>query len=61
MQRHTFIATVEVTAVVPPGTDYTSEDFANDIRDTVFLAVTEETPLDAIIMTVSPVNDLTKE
>lgn len=52
MSRKTFQLTVTVTAEEAPD-GYTAEDLANDVRDTVFLGITEETPLDVVVMTVT--------
>lgn len=50
--RNTFTLTIEVTAEnIPDG--YTAADLTDEIRDAVFSAVTY-TPLDVIVMTLTP-------
>jgi hypothetical protein len=50
--RKTFTATVEATVENAPE-GYGNADFADDIRDTTHLAITEDTPLDIVVMQVS--------
>lgn len=51
-RRRTFTVTVEVTVQDPPE-DYRNSTLADDINDMVQLAITEETDLDVVVMTVT--------
>lgn len=52
MTRKTFTATVSITVEEPePGTAYTNEDFAYDLRD---LPLSEVVPQQVVIVEVTP-------